>query len=163
MSYVVTWQLLLLLSIESIKHTILLSSQEFLASICFPYLFSCPTAFRQRAAHSLLSRYKRGQWRTWWGKNNPYASLGSMSILAGIMKYEKKGFQFNTHFCWKQGNPLHAAEWSMALAQWGGAGRGQKVPDSFAHVGNTLWNMASTSKWCSSSKLPRIPNQLRTE
>lgn len=59
MTYVVTWQLLVLLSILSVKHTILLTLHELLASICFPYLlkslFSSPTAFRQLAAHSLLT------------------------------------------------------------------------------------------------------------
>lgn len=169
MTYVVTWQLLVLLSILSVKHTILLTLHELLASICFPYLlkslFSSPTAFRQLAAHSLLSRYELREWRTWCSKNNPQVSRGPCIFWLESWNRKERAsnlklvFAGNKRTCYTLLNEARPWPNEVELAE---DGRFQILLQMLETHFST-WSMRSDSKWCSSSKLLSIPNQLRTQ
>lgn len=153
----------------SIKHTILLTLQELLASICFPYLlkslFSSSTAFRQMAAHSLLSRSELGEWRTWWSKNNPQVSWGPCIFWLESWNRKERAsnlifvFAGNKRTCYTLLNETRPWPIEVELAE----DRRFQILLQMLETHFSSWSMRSDSKWLSSSKLLSIPNQLRTQ
>lgn len=75
-----------------------------------------------------------------------------MNILAGIMEQERNNFQLRAHFCWVKHGAAGLAE-----------DRKLQTLSPMLETLSSTWNTRSNLKWCRSSKLLSIPNQLKPE